>query len=128
MVGLCKLRKKLARAGADGIIVQDFAGVKLARVIAPNLEIHGSTQMSVTDARGVKLAQKLGASRVTLARELSLIEIGKIAAESDCDLEIFVHGALCVAYSGQCLSSEAWGGRSAIRGQCACGRPRAPPG
>src|SRR5262249_3929153 len=82
-------------------------------------EIHGSTQMSVSDVRGVDLAQKLGANRVTLARELSLVEIGKIAAETDCDLEIFVHGALCVAYSGQCLSSEAWGGRSANRGQCA---------
>ncbi len=109
----------IAEAGADGVIVQDYAGVKLAREIAPGLEIHGSTQMSVTDARGVKLAQKLGANRVTLARELSLVEIGKIAAETDCDLEIFVHGALCVAYSGQCLSSEAWGGRSANRGQCA---------
>ena len=109
----------IAEAGADGVIVQDFAGVMLAREIAPGLEIHGSTQMSVTDARGVKLAQRLGANRVTLARELSLVEIGKIAAETGCDLEIFVHGALCVAYSGQCLSSEAWGGRSANRGQCA---------
>ena len=109
----------IAEAGADGVIVQDYAGVKLAREIAPGLEIHGSTQMSVTDARGVRLAQKLGANRVTLARELSLVEIAKIAAETDCDLEIFVHGALCVAYSGQCLSSEAWGGRSANRGQCA---------
>ena len=68
---------------------------------------------------GVRLAQKLGASRVTLARELSLGEIRAIRATTDCDLEIFVHGALCVAYSGQCFSSEAWGGRSANRGQCA---------
>jgi U32 family peptidase len=109
----------IAEAGADGIIVQDYAAVKLAQEIAPHLELHGSTQMSVTDARGVKLAHRLGVARVTLARELSLDELRKIAAETDCDLEIFVHGALCVAYSGQCLSSEAWGGRSANRGQCA---------
>ncbi len=109
----------IAEAGADGIIVQDYAAVKLAREIAPHLELHGSTQMSVTDARGVNLAHRLGVSRVTLARELSLDELRKIAAATDCDLEIFVHGALCVAYSGQCLSSEAWGGRSANRGQCA---------
>ena len=87
--------------------------------IAPDLEIHGSTQMSVTSADGVRLAQSLGVSRVTLARELSLDEIRAIRAETDCELEIFVHGALCVAYSGQCFSSEAWGGRSANRGQCA---------
>src|SRR4029079_11006510 len=87
--------------------------------IAPDLEIHGSTQMSVTSADGVQLAQRLGASRVTLARELSLEEVRKIREATDCELEIFVHGALCVAYSGQCFSSEAWGGRSANRGQCA---------
>jgi putative protease len=109
----------IAEAGVDGIIVQDYAAVKLAREIAPHLELHGSTQMSVTDARGVNLAHRLGVKRVTLARELSLEELRRIAAETDCDLEIFVHGALCVAYSGQCLSSEAWGGRSANRGQCA---------
>ena len=109
----------IAEAGADGIIVQDYAAVKLAREIAPHLELHGSTQMSVTDARGVNLAHRMGVARVTLARELSLDELRKIADETECDLEIFVHGALCVAYSGQCLSSEAWGGRSANRGQCA---------
>lgn len=109
----------IADAGVDGIIVQDYAAVKLVREIAPHLELHGSTQMSVTDARGVNLAHRMGVARVTLARELSLDELRKIAAETECDLEIFVHGALCVAYSGQCLSSEAWGGRSANRGQCA---------
>ena len=101
------------------VIVQDLGVVKLAREIAPQLEIHGSTQMSVTHAEGVRLAQSLGASRVTLARELSLDEVRAIRAQTDCELEIFVHGALCVAYSGQCFSSEAWGGRSANRGQCA---------
>src|SRR5690349_6457385 len=110
---------KIAEAGADAIIVQDLGVLKMAKQIAPDLEIHGSTQMSITSADGVRLAQKLGAGRVTLARELSLEEIRKIRAATDCELEIFVHGALCVAYSGQCFSSEAWGGRSANRGQCA---------
>ncbi|HUB34126.1 MAG TPA: U32 family peptidase [Bryobacteraceae bacterium] len=109
----------IADAGADAIIVQDLGMVKLAQEIAPDLEIHGSTQMSVTSAEGVRLAESLGAKRVTLARELSLDEIRAIRDATDCELEIFVHGALCVAYSGQCLSSEAWGGRSANRGQCA---------
>jgi U32 family peptidase len=109
----------IAEAGADGMIVQDLTAVRLAREIAPDMKLHGSTQMSITDARGVELARSLGVDRVTLARELSLDEIRAIASETACDLEIFVHGALCVAYSGQCFSSEAWGGRSANRGQCA---------
>src|SRR3954465_15614553 len=109
----------IAEAGADAIIVQDLGVLKMAREIAPDLEIHGSTQMSITSADGVRLAQSLGAARVTLARELSLDEVRAIRAQTDCELEIFVHGALCVAYSGQCFSSEAWGGRSANRGQCA---------
>jgi putative protease len=109
----------IADAGADAIIVQDPAILKLARQIAPHLELHASTQMSISDAAGVEFARRLGAARVTLARELSLPEIAAIRHATDCDLEIFVHGALCVAYSGQCFSSEAWGGRSANRGQCA---------
>jgi putative protease len=109
----------IVESGADAIIVQDLGVLKMVRAMAPDLEVHGSTQMSVTSADGVRLAQSLGASRVTLARELSLDEIRAIRAATDCELEIFVHGALCVAYSGQCFSSEAWGGRSANRGQCA---------
>jgi putative protease len=109
----------IAAAGVDAIIVQDLGIAKLANEMAPELTIHGSTQMSVTSAEGVRLAQRFGASRVTLARELSLEEVRAIRAATDCELEIFVHGALCVAYSGQCFSSEAWGGRSANRGQCA---------
>ncbi|MDQ6678951.1 MAG: U32 family peptidase [Acidobacteriota bacterium] len=109
----------IAQAGIDAMIVQDVGTARLAREIAPSLELHASTQMSITDAAGVRFAQELGLSRVTLARELSLQDLRSIAAETDCDLEIFVHGALCVAYSGQCFSSEAWGGRSANRGQCA---------
>src|SRR4051812_973424 len=110
---------EIAAAGADALIIQDIGAVRMARQIAPDLEIHGSTQMSVTSADGVRLAQSLGVSRVTLARELSLAEVRKIREAVDSELEIFVHGALCVAYSGQCFSSEAWGGRSANRGQCA---------
>ncbi|MGC2656790.1 MAG: DUF3656 domain-containing protein [Bryobacteraceae bacterium] len=109
----------IAEAGADALIVQDLGILQLAHKICPGLELHASTQMSVTDAAGVRLAQDLGASRVTLARELSLAEVRTIRDQTNCELEIFVHGALCVAYSGQCFSSEAWGGRSANRGQCA---------
>ena len=109
----------LAQCGVDALIVQDYGIVRLAREIAPDLELHASTQMSITDVAGVKLAQSVGLQRVTLARELSLDEIRAIFDQTGCDLEIFVHGALCVAYSGQCFSSEAWGGRSANRGQCA---------
>ena len=109
----------IAEAGADAILVQDWAAVALARRIAPDLEIHGSTQMSITSVEGVKHAQELGVRRMILARELSLDEIRAIRAQTDAELELFVHGALCVSYSGQCFSSEAWGGRSANRGQCA---------
>jgi putative protease len=109
----------IAESGADAIIVQDLGVAKLAREIAPSIEIHGSTQMSVTSAEGVEFVNRLGIDRVTLARELSLDEVRAIRARTSCELEIFVHGALCVAYSGQCFSSEAWGGRSANRGQCA---------
>jgi putative protease len=109
----------IATAGADAIIVQDVGGAQLARRLAPDLAIHGSTQMSITSAEGIALAQAFGVSRVVLARELSLDEIRTIRSQTACELEIFVHGALCVSYSGQCFSSEAWGGRSANRGQCA---------
>jgi putative protease len=110
---------RIAEAGADAVIVQDWAAVKLAREIAPSLPIHGSTQMSITDASGARHAQALGIRRLVLARELSLEEIARVRRETDVELEIFCHGALCVSYSGQCFSSEAWGGRSANRGQCA---------
>lgn len=109
----------IAEAGTDAIIVQDVAVSQLAQRIAPQLDVHGSTQMSITSAEGVRLAQRLGARRVVLARELSLDDVRDIRAHTDGELEIFVHGALCVSYSGQCFSSEAWGGRSANRGQCA---------
>ena len=109
----------IAEAGVDALIVQDIGVLKLAHQIAPDLELHASTQTSITSAEGVEFALAQGAHRVTLARELSLEEVAAIYAQTKADLEIFVHGALCVAYSGQCFSSEAWGGRSANRGQCA---------
>ncbi|MDX1994112.1 MAG: DUF3656 domain-containing protein [bacterium] len=111
--------EQIAAAGADAVIVQDVGVAQLAHQIAPQMDVHGSTQMSITSAEGVVLAQRFGVSRVVLARELSLDEIRAIRQQTDCELEIFVHGALCVSYSGQCFSSEAWGGRSANRGQCA---------
>jgi U32 family peptidase len=114
-----KTIEHIARAGADAIIVQDVGMAQLARQVAPDLDVHGSTQMSITSAEGVALAARFGASRVVLARELSLKDIRAIREATDLELEIFVHGALCVSYSGQCFSSEAWGGRSANRGQCA---------
>jgi U32 family peptidase len=111
--------EQIAAAGADAVIVQDVGMAQLAHQIVPDMAIFGSTQMSITSAEGIALAQRLGVSRVLLARELSLKEIRAIRAQTDCELEIFVHGALCVSYSGQCFSSEAWGGRSANRGKCA---------
>ena len=109
----------IAQAGADAIIVQDVGMAQLAHRIAPDMAIHGSTQMSITSAEGIAAARQFGVCRVVLARELALRDIRAIRAQTDCELEVFVHGALCVSYSGQCFSSEAWGGRSANRGQCA---------
>lgn len=110
---------QIASAGADAIIVQDTGIARLAQKIVPTLELHGSTQMSITNAEGIRFAQQFGIRRVVLARELSLDDIRVLAPQTTCELELFVHGALCVSYSGQCFSSEAWGGRSANRGQCA---------
>ncbi|HEV3235954.1 MAG TPA: DUF3656 domain-containing protein [Gemmataceae bacterium] len=106
-------------AGADAVIVQDLGLARLIHLLAPSLPIHASTQMTLTEPRGIQFAKQLGIERVILARELSLTEIAKVAGQTDMPLEVFVHGALCVAYSGQCLTSEALGGRSANRGQCA---------
>ncbi|WP_437319570.1 DUF3656 domain-containing U32 family peptidase [Sorangium sp. So ce385] len=108
-----------AAAGVDAVIVQDLGVMRLVRALAPGLPIHASTQMTCTDAAGVELARSLGAARVILARELSLDDIAAIRRATDVELEVFVHGALCIAYSGQCLTSEAIGGRSANRGACA---------
>jgi putative protease len=108
-----------AKAGVDAVIVQDLGVARLVRALAPELPIHASTQMTCTDAGAVEMARELGASRVILARELGLEDIAAIRRATDLDVEVFVHGALCIAYSGQCLTSEAIGGRSANRGACA---------
>ncbi len=114
-----ELLRRVAASGVDAIIVQDPAVALLARAICPQLEVHASTQMTASSALAVGLLGELGLSRVVVPRELSVDEIRSYRAGTDVELEVFVHGALCVAWSGQCLSSEAWGGRSANRGQCA---------
>lgn len=111
--------RELVMAGVDAVIVQDLGLARLIRAISSDLEIHASTQMSITSEEGIRLAAELGCSRVILARELALDEIKRIRSQARLPVEVFVHGALCVAYSGQCLTSEALGGRSANRGECA---------
>ncbi len=111
--------RDVAAAGIDAIIVQDPAVALLARALCPALEVHASTQMTISSAEGARFAAGLGATRVVVPRELSVAEIRRLAGETSIELEVFIHGALCVSWSGQCLTSEAWGGRSANRGQCA---------
>lgn len=113
------LLERIAAAGADAVIVQDLGLVRLIKRMVPTLRVHASTQMTLTEPRGIAFVRDLGVERVVLARELSLAEIERVTAATDMPVEVFVHGALCVAYSGQCLTSEALGGRSANRGQCA---------
>jgi len=130
--------RAIIAAGVDAAIVQDVGICRLIRELSPNFPIHGSTQMTVTSAAGVEFARDLGCNLVVLARECSIAEIEKIhgcsrenatnysadvspplTSAATLPLEVFVHGALCVAYSGQCLTSESLGGRSANRGECA---------
>jgi U32 family peptidase len=113
------LVRRIAASGVDAVIIQDLGLARLIRAITPDLEMHASTQMSISSVEGIRLARDLGCSRVILARELSIQELARIQAESPLPVEVFVHGALCVAYSGQCLTSESLGGRSANRGECA---------
>lgn len=116
---LAKIVAAIAEAGVDAILVQDFGVARLARAICPELELHASTQMSLTSGETIEVARELGIARGVVARELSVAEIEKVANVTPLPLEVFIHGALCVAYSGQCLTSESLGGRSANRGQCA---------
>ena len=108
----------LNNVGVDGIIVQDLGVIHLAKKLVPELPLHASTQMTVTNSGGVKLAVKAGLERSVLARELSLQEISA-ACSVGTEIEVFIHGALCVCYSGQCLMSSLIGGRSGNRGRCA---------
>lgn len=114
-----ELLKEILPMGPDAFIVQDLGLAKLIREMAPNQRIHASTQMTVTNPDAIKLVDDLKIDRFVLGRENSLSEIKLIREQTDKELEVFVHGALCVAYSGQCFTSESLGGRSANRGQCA---------
>ena len=119
-----ELLLQAAAAGVDALIVQDVGLALLAAEITPGLALHASTQMSITTGAGLAMAAELGCERVVLARELSLRDLERLQAQLQrrglaMPLEVFVHGALCVAYSGQCLTSEALGQRSANRGECA---------
>jgi putative protease len=111
--------RELTEAGVDAVLVQDLGLARIIRAMSPDLTIHASTQMTLTSAECICVAQELGIERVVLPREHSIDEIRAIHEHTDIELETFVHGALCVAYSGQCLTSESLGGRSANRGQCA---------
>ncbi|QDS92073.1 putative protease YhbU precursor [Roseimaritima multifibrata] len=119
LADLERILARIAQVGVDAILVQDFGVARLARQICPQLPLHASTQMTLTSAETIAVAAELGISRVVIPRETSVKEIAKIHSQTDMPLEAFIHGALCVAYSGQCLTSESLGGRSANRGQCA---------
>ncbi len=114
-----KYIKELNDINADGVIVQDFGALSVIRTVAPELPVHASTQMTATSVEDVKFLENLGFTRVVLARELSAEQIRHISANTECEIEVFVHGALCMSYSGQCLMSSILGGRSGNRGRCA---------
>lgn len=111
--------RELDRIGVDGIIVQDVAALCVAKRVSKHLEIHASTQMTASNLATVEYLYRLGMNRVVLSRELSLEEIRYITQHTRAEIEVFVHGALCVSYSGQCLMSSFIGGRSGNRGACA---------
>ncbi len=106
-------------AGIDAVIVQDLGLLRCVRETMPHVRVHASTQIDAHDPETVRVLARMGVSRVTLAREVSIVEIARIVSESPVEVESFVHGALCFSYSGQCLMSSAIGGRSANRGLCA---------
>ena len=106
-----RLIRACAKNGVDAMIVQDVGAARLVKRVAPNMAVHGSTQMSITDANGALFAKEIGCERVVVGRELSISEIKTVVDKSpETTVEAFTHGALCVSYSGQCFSSEAWGG------------------
>ncbi|GIO88508.1 peptidase U32 [Paenibacillus faecis] len=113
------LIERCIEAGVDAVIVQDLGLVKLIRELSPDFPIHGSTQMTITSPEAVEFTKPWNMERVVLGRENNLKQIQKIGEQAKLPMEVFVHGALCVSYSGQCLTSEMWGGRSANRGECA---------
>lgn len=116
---LIEYLRTLYKIGVDAVIVQDVGVAKIAREVIPHMPLHASTQMTVHNLAGVKYLEELGFNRVVLARELSLSDIKYICDNSNVEIEAFIHGALCVCYSGQCLMSSLIGGRSGNRGRCA---------
>lgn len=114
-----ELFERACAAGADGVIVQDVGFARQMALSAPEMPLHGSTQMSVHSPAGLRLLAEAGFKRVVLSRELSLSEIKEIAENAPAELEVFVHGALCMSVSGQCYMSAVLGGRSGNRGRCA---------
>ena len=111
--------KQLNEIGVDALIVQDMGAVEIIKKTVPDMTLHASTQMTVTSLEGVKYLEDMGFSRVVLARELSEKEIEHICKNAKAEIEVFVHGAICMCYSGQCLMSSILGGRSGNRGRCA---------
>lgn len=116
---LAKCIRTAAECGVDGLIIQDLGAALLAKKICPYMPLHASTQMTLNSVCGVNAAKKLGFSRVVIGRELSADEIKNISENTHTELEVFVHGALCVCVSGQCYMSSIFGGRSGNRGLCA---------
>ena len=111
--------KPYYEAGVDGLIMQDLGAVRVIRAMFPDLEVHASTQQTITSVAGARMAQRFGMTRAVVSRELSLQEIRKIHDESGMELEVFCHGAMCYSYSGACFMSSLLGGRSGNRGRCA---------
>lgn len=122
--------KVITRAGADGVIVQDLGIMEYVKNLSPDIEVHASTQMTVHSLDGVRTLEKEGVCRIVLSRELSENEIRYITENTSAETEVFVHGAMCMCYSGQCLMSSVIGGRSGNRGRCAqpCRLPYSPDG
>ena len=114
--GVASMARKV---GIDAIIVQDFGLVEIIRQVAPDMPIHASTQMAIHNVEGAKKAAQMGITRVVVARELNYNQIAAICREAPVEVEVFVHGALCMCYSGQCYMSAMIGRRSGNRGQCA---------
>jgi putative protease len=113
------LLREIAAARVDAVIIQDIGVARLAQRLCPDLPLHASTQMSLTSAAAIELAATLGIRRAILPRELSIKQIGELCRHVELELECFIHGALCISYSGQCYASLGLGGRSANRGNCA---------
>ena len=119
MIELIPYIQPLYEAGLDGVIIQDFGVLQVLKRHFPGLELHASTQMTITGVHGAKFLKELGACRIVPSRELSLEEIKDIKMQTGLEIETFIHGAMCYGYSGQCLFSSILGGRSGNRGRCA---------